>query len=137
VKSLGALVACVLCASLVGSCKKKDAGQLKAEPADVRVEHVPPPVARGKCLVDEYENATILKQSCTLDGYAWLCSTVHDSTTDHDTTHCVRQGQATAEDVPADAPHAEAAGYFGGATYGMNAAGSPVKMPAHWTGDAK
>jgi hypothetical protein len=123
-----ALAVCVAYACLAGGgCKKKTAHDLAAEAvAEANPAASPPPVAHGKCVDDEYENTVVTKQTCTLDGTVWKCAAQHDAIGAlTGTISCARQGAVDPEaaEVPADAPHA--AGYYGGATYGVDDARRP------------
>lgn len=34
---------------------------------------LPPPIAKGKCLADQYVGPTAIRQSCIYSGYDWAC----------------------------------------------------------------
>lgn len=60
---------------------------------------IPPPIANGKCLVDHFNGAVAMKQTCTHVGYVWACSLATTGTQE-----CTRGAEARGERTPAVPP---------------------------------
>lgn len=56
----------------------------------------PPPIAKGKCLVDRYVGPQAMQQGCQYEGYSWAC--VFDDKTLVNT--CNRGQEANSERPP-------------------------------------